>query len=280
MSTKKPPFASFDSSLYFSHSKGEWAGQPFILAAWQQFILWCVFGWMKKDDEGNSTRRFRSVYCEVCRKTGETSLAAGVGLYMLLADGEAGAEVYTAATKRDQARLGHGEAVSMVKASKYLKQRVSLSKDNLYVEASNSRYVALGGDADSTDGLSPSCCIIDELHAHRTRAMFDVLDTATGARKQPLLFVITTAGHDRNSICWEQHAYSQRILESGTVQQDNGNQEVTSDDAHFAFIAAIDEGDDSRDQACWQKANPNLQVSLKLEDLQRKAREPKKCPRH
>jgi phage terminase large subunit-like protein len=247
-----------------SHSKGEWAGTPFVLAPWQMFLLWCLFGWKRTEDD---TRRFRTAYVETCRKSGKTTLAAGVGLFMLIGDGEAGAEVYTAATKRDQARLAHGEAVRMVKASKHLRKVIGVSKDNLFVESMNSKYVALGGDADSTDGLSPSCCIIDELHAHRTRAMYDVLDTATGARCQPLLFCITTAGHDRNSVCWEQRDYTQRVLEG-----------IVLDDAHFGFVACIDVGDDWRDESCWAKANPNLGVSLKLDDLRRKAAKAKEMP--
>jgi phage terminase large subunit-like protein len=207
-----------------THSKGEWAGRPFVLAPWQMFLLWCVFGWKRVEDD---TRRFRVVYCEICRKGGKTTLAAGIGLYMLLADGEQGAEVYTAATKRDQARLAHEEAVRMVKKSKSLRKVVKVSKDNLCIESTNSKYVPLGGDADSTDGLSPSCCIIDELHAHANRDMYDVLDTATGSRRQPLIFCITTAGHDRLSICWEQHAYSQRILE-GIIQVDRGPRSCSS----------------------------------------------------
>ena len=247
-----------------SHSKGEWAGKRFELAPWQMFLLWCVFGWKRIEDD---TRLFRTVYCEVCRKAGKTTLAAGIGLYMLVADGEPGAEIYTAATKRDQARLAHGEAVRMVRASSSLRKVIKVAKDTLCVEETNSKYTALGGDADSTDGLSPTCCIIDELHAHCNRDMYDVLNTATGARRQPLLFCITTAGHDRLSVCWEQHAYSQRVLEGLIVE-----------DSHFAFVACIDEGDDWQDERCWAKANPNLGISLKLDDLRRKAGKAKEMP--
>jgi hypothetical protein len=134
------------------HSKGEWAGQPFLLSPWQQFLLWCVFGWKRAEDD---TRRFRTAYVEVCRKNGKTTLAAGIGLYMLVADGEAGAEVYTAATKRDQARLSHAEAIRMVRSSRGLKRLVKVSKDNLCVEDTHSKYVALGGDADSTMACPP-----------------------------------------------------------------------------------------------------------------------------
>src|SRR5687768_13912396 len=155
----------------------------------------------------------------------------------------------------------------LVRASQGLRKLIRISKDNLSVESTHSRYVALGGDADSTDGLSPSCCIIDELHAHKNRAMFDVLDTGTGARRQPLLFCITTAGHDRNSLCFEQHDYSQKILEG-----------IVCDDSYFAFIACIDEGDDWQDEGVWAKANPNLHVSLKIDDLRRKAQRAKEMP--
>jgi phage terminase large subunit-like protein len=248
---------------FLRHSKGEWAGQCFELAPWQQFFLWVLFGWKRSDD---NCRRFRVAYAEIARKNGKSTLASGVGLYLFVADGEPGAEVYTAATKRDQARIVHGEAVRMIKASPELRARVRTFKDNLSIEATNSKFEPLGADADTMDGLNPHGCIIDELHAHKTRALWDVLDTATGARRQALLFAITTAGYDRQSVCWEQHEYSQRVL--------SGEQ----DDSFFAWLAAIDEGDDWTDESCWPKANPNLGVSCKLEEMRSKAIKAKNSP--
>ncbi|AZF90289.1 MAG: terminase large subunit [Phage 5P_3] len=241
---------------FLRHSKGEWAGQPFTLEPWQQFLLWVLFGWLRAD----GTRRFRTAYIEVPRKNGKTTLVAGIGLYLMEADGEPGAEVYSAATKRDQALLAHSEATRMVKASPALSKRIRAYKNNLNNPITASKYEPLGADADTMDGLNVHGGLIDELHAHKTRAVVDVLDTATGARRQPLIVEITTAGYDRTSICWEHHEYTRQVLE-GLVQ----------DDRWFGFIATLDEGDDWKDEVVWAKANPNFGVSVKPDDLRSKA---------
>jgi len=248
---------------FLKHSKGEWGGQPFVLEPWQQWLVWMMFGWKRAD----GLRRFRTAYVEVARKNGKTTLAAGLGLYLLVADGEPGAEVYSAATKREQARLSHGEAVRMVKGSAALSRMVGVFKDNLHVSATASKYEPLGADANTMDGLNVHGAIIDELHAHRDRKVVDVLETATGARRQPLICEITTAGSDQSSICYEHHEYARQILE-GTIQ----------DDTWFAYIASLDEGDDWLDESAWAKANPNLGVSVKLDNLRRTAEKAKRLP--
>jgi phage terminase large subunit-like protein len=248
---------------FLKHSKGEWAGRSFVLEPWQQFILWVLFGWKRAD----GLRRFRVAYIEVPRKNGKSTLIAGIGLYMLVADGEPGAEVYSAATKRDQAKIVHEEATRMVKASPALSRMVGVVKDNLFVVATNSKYEPLGADQNTLDGLNVHCAVIDELHAHKTRGVVDVLETATGARRQPLQAEITTAGYDRESVCWEHHGYSDHVL-TGTVD----------DDTWFAFIAAIDEGDDWTDPTVWAKANPNYGVSVKPDDLARKCEKARRLP--
>lgn len=245
------------------HSKGEWAGKPFVLEDWQTFIVASLFGWKRAD----GTRRFRRAYIEVPRKNGKSTLIAGIGLYLLVADNEPGAEVYSAATKRDQARITHSEAVRMVKASPLLKKEIGTFKDNLHVLATNSKYEPLGADADTMDGLNVHAAMIDELHAHKTRHVVDVLDTATGARRQPLIIEITTAGWDRQSVCWEHHDYSRQVLEDSVP-----------DDSWFAFMAGIDEGDDWAEAQTWAKANPNFGVTVKPDDLARKAQRAQKVP--
>jgi phage terminase large subunit-like protein len=194
---------------FLRHSKGEWAGQTFALAPWQAFVTGSLFGW-KRDD---GLRRFRTAYCAVPRKNGKSTLSAGIGLYLLVADGEQGAEIYSAATSRDQARIVFEEAKRMVTSSPALKRRVEVLINNLNVATSASRFMPLSSDASTMDGLNVHGAIIDELHAHRTRHVVDVLETATGARRQPLLFEITTAGYDRHSICFEHHDYSIKVLE-------------------------------------------------------------------
>lgn len=250
---------------FLKHSKGEWAGCTFELQPWQQFIVGSIFGWMRAD----GTRRFRVAYVEVPRKNGKSTMCAGIGLYLLVADGEPGAEVYTAATKRDQAKIVWGEAAKMVKASPALAKRlqVYLGKGNMNFPALGNKFEPLGADSDTMDGLNVHGAIVDELHAHKTRSVWDVLDTATGSRRQPLLFAITTAGTDQTSVCYEQHERARKILEG-----------VIEDDAYFAFIACMDEGDDYADPATWAKANPNFRISVKEDDLRRKAKTAKESP--
>ena len=240
---------------FLKHYKGEWAGQPFTLRPWQAFIIGSMFGWKRAD----GTRRFRDAYVEVPRKNGKSTLAGGAALYLEVADGEPGAEVYSAATKRDQARIVFNTAQEMVAATPALRRRIRVFRNRLVVPATRSKFEPLGADVDTLDGLDVHGAIIDELHAHKTRAAVDILDTATGARRQPLSLKITTAGSDRTSVCWEEHDYAVKVIEG-----------LIDDDETFAFIATIDEGDDWADEAAWQKANPNYGVSVKPDDLRRK----------
>jgi phage terminase large subunit-like protein len=237
------------------HSKGEWAGQPLTLEPWQQFLIWTLFGW-KRDD---GSRRYRTADIEVARKNGKSTLGAGVGLYLLAADGEPGAEIYSAATKRDQARITHQEAVRMVRTSPMLRKRIRTFRDNLNIEGTASKFEPLGADADTLDGLNIHGAVIDEIHAHKTREVWDKIDTATGARRQPLMFGITTAGYDRQSLCWTLNEYSKKILDR-----------VIDDDSFFGLIYTLDDGDDWQDESTWIKSNPNLGVSKKWDDMRRK----------
>jgi phage terminase large subunit-like protein len=260
------PRAAQDALDFFGflrHSKGEFAGNEFVLADWQIFIVWSLFGWRRS----GGTRRFRSAYVEVARKNGKSTLCAGIGLYLFFADGEPGAEVYCAATKRDQARIVFQEAARMRDASPGLSKRIKKFRDNMHIEGTASKFEPLGSDEDTLDGLNIHGAIVDELHKHKTRAVLDVLDTATGARRQPVVFKITTAGYDRESVCWKEHEYACRVLEG-----------LNQDDTCFSFIAGLDEGDDWEDEENWPKANPNLNVSVKLDDLRRKANKAKQEP--
>lgn len=276
------------------HSKGEWAGRALTLRPWQCFIIGSIFGWKREYGQCSACdswsvvdvetglircdnpecepnlvppaavewlRRFRLAYVEIPRKNGKSTLGAGVGLMLAFFDDEPGAEVYAAATKRDQAKIVWGEAARMVKSSPNIRRRIRVLVANLNDPHSNSKFEPLGADANNMDGLNVHGRIIDELHKHKSRALWDVLETATGARRQPLGFVITTAGSDRETVCYEQHEYSIKVLE-----------QVLDDDSHFAYIATIDEGDDPFDPTTWAKANPNLGVSVKLDYLQGKAK--------
>lgn len=254
------------------HSKGEWAGRPLALEPWEQFAVWSLFGWKRED----GTRRFRTSYLEVARKNGKTTLAAGIGLYLMLADGEPGAEVYSVATKRDQARISHSESTRMAKSSPQLRRMVTIFKDNIHILNTASKFEPLGADSDTMDGLNVHGAIVDEVHAHKTRDTWDVIETATGSRRQPLMFAITTSGYDRQSLCFQQHEYTEKVLE-GVIQ----------DDSWFGIIYTLDKvpdangnlvDEDWNDEQLWIKSNPNLGVSKKLDDMQRKAARAREMP--
>jgi len=245
------------------HSKGEWAGTPVYLEPWQQFVMGSLFGWKRAD----GTRRFRTSYLEVGRKNGKTTTAAGLGLYLLLADNEPGAEIYSAATKRDQARLSHSEATRMAKSSPQIRKLVRIFKDNIHIVDTASKFEPLGADSDTMDGLNVHGALADEVHAHKTRDVWDKLETATGARRQPLMFAITTSGFDRQSLCWTQHEYTEKILD-----------QIIEDDSWFGMIYTLDAEDEWEDETNWPKANPNLGVSKKWDDMRRKAKRAKEMP--
>lgn len=242
-----------------THIKGKWAGQHIKLEPWQVFILTTVFGWV--DAEGN--RRYKTVYAEIPRKNAKSTISSAVALYCMGLENEGGAEVYSAATTRDQARIVFQDAKYMVEKSQGLQSKgFKTSAHAVYQESTASSFKALSRDqGGNLDGLNIHCAIIDELHAHKTRDVWDVIETGTGARSQPLLWAITTAGFNRAGICYEQRSYGLKIL----------NQSV-KDEEYFAVIYTTDEDDDWTDESSWIKANPNWGVSVNPDDIRRKAR--------
>lgn len=251
------------------HWKGEWAGTPIDLQPWQVFILWCLFGWKRAD----GTRRFRMAHIEVARKNGKTTFLGGICLYLLTADGEMGGEIYTAATKKEQARIVLKDAVMMVRQSPALKQQVHISggqyENNIAHAASASKIQVLASDSETQDALNVSAAAVDELHALPDCSLWDVLQSATGARRQPLMAGITTAGNSQACLGWRQHDLAAQVLD-GFDKPDG-----IRDDTLFAFIAAPDKDDDPYDKKTWEKGNPNLGVSQKLADLEEKAQRAK-----
>ena len=242
------------------HIKGsQYAGKKLEMGGWQCFILTTVFGWVNE----NGTRRYKTAYIEVPRKNGKSTMSAPVALYLLSADSEPGAEVYSAATTRDQAKIVWADAKHMVDRSAGLRSALSVetSAHSIYVKTSASAFKALSKDNNGNlDGLNIHGAIIDELHGHPNRALWDVIETGTGARAQPLIWAITTAGSNRAGICYEQQSYVRKILDG-----------VHDDPTYFGIIYSIDEGDDPFDPASWAKANPNYGISVSPEDLARKA---------
>ena len=260
---------------FLKHSKGKWARQPFVLSDWQAFWTALMFGWLRFD----GTRRFRKAYFRVARKNGKTTWIAGIGLYLFVGDGEAGAEVFTAATKLSQAKLIHVESEMMVRQSKDLSKHITIQRNNLFIDGTSCKYVPLGADAKTEDGLNPHGALIDERHAHPSRELYDVIDSATGAREQPLMLMITTAGFGGlETICRVEDEYVKGILE-----------ETIEDDKYFGVIYQLDEAeklgdefedaeeksDDWQDEQHWIKANPNLGVSVNIEKLREAANKAK-----
>jgi phage terminase large subunit-like protein len=242
------------------HSEGEWQGRPIELSPWQAFWLAVEFGWYRVDGR----RRFRTWYEEVARKNGKSTKLAGLGLYLFACDREGGAQVYTAATKLEQAKITHGQAVMMVNQDKGLRSLITAHHDKLFIQGTANRFQPLGADAKTQDGLNVHGAIIDELHAHPNRDLWDVLDTARGARRNSIMHAITTAGFNQEgSICLEQRAYLIQILEGV---------EGFDDDSYGGVIYTLDPDDDWRDESNWIKANPGLGVSVFLDDLRSAAK--------
>jgi phage terminase large subunit-like protein len=239
---------------YCTHHKGEWAGKPLLLQDWQKAIIRQAFGWMRAD----GTRRFRTLYWELPRKQGKSTLAAGLGLYLTMGDREPGAEVYASATKKDQARIVWDEAARTVRKSPKLQRHARAFRNSLHCERLGSKFEPLGADSNTLDGLNPHGNIVDELHAHRDRGVWDVLDTAMGSRRQPVTLAITTAGtYAPESIGWQMHDYACKVLEG-----------VFEDDAFHAFIAAADDPPKGNEgyyftEEAQRQANPGWGVSIK-----------------
>lgn len=253
--------AFFERLLH--HVKGEWSGEPFRLQGWQREMVGELFGWKRPD----GTRRYRRAYIEIPRKNGKSTLAAGIGLLLLFADDEPGAEIYSAAADRDQAAIVFDVAKQMVEGSPQLQRLAEAFKRAITVPSTASTYRVLSADAYTKHGLNAHGVIFDELHAQPNRELWDVLTTSMGARRQPLLVAITTAGYDRESICWEQHEYARQVL-AGLIE----------DPSFYGFIAAADETDDWTDPAIWAKANPGLGVSVKLDYLEQECRRAQASP--
>ncbi len=231
---------------------GEYEGQPYELLDWQQFIVGSLFGWIGAD----GYRRFRSCYVETAKGSGKSPLAAGVGLYGMMADGEAGAEIYAAATKKDQAMILFRDAVAMVNLSPELSSRVTKSGTGLNVWnlawlERRSFFRPIASD-DGQSGPRPHIALLDEVHEHKDGYVIEMLKAGQKSRRQPLQFAITNSGTDKRTVCWDYHDYGSKVC-AGTLE----------DDTFFAYICALDEGDDPFvDEACWDKANPSLRFGL------------------
>ena len=257
-------------SKFLCFAEGENAGKPFIPEPWQQFVLASLFGWKGPD----GFRRFRTAYNEIGKGSGKSPLAAGIGLFGLLADGEPAAEVYAAAVMKDQAKILFRDAENMRSQSPLLRQKIAAHVNNLSVRATASFFRPISSEKRGLDGKRVHMGLLDEIHEHPSPIVVDKMRAGTKGRRQALIFMITNSGFDRETVCFHQHEYSRRILEG-----------VLENDAHFAFICHLDACEECRanghtqpkdgcancdswlDEDVWIKANPNLGVSIRKEYL-------------
>ena len=260
--------AAFAAEWFFEtalvHIEGPMAGQPFVLEPWQRELVRELFG--RKRPDGR--RQYSTLYLEVPRGNGKSTFAAGLALYLLTVGGERSGKIYGAAADKPQAAIVFETAEKMVDASPALAHRIkSYRTKTMEFAETGSKYIVLSSEAYTKHGLSPSGIIFDELHAQPNRDLYDVLVTAMGKRAQPLMILITTAGYDRNSICWEQHEYARKIID-GTI----------SDPTWLARIYAKGEKDDWMDATTWEKANPNYGVSVQEEFLRQECAKARQSP--
>lgn len=244
------------------------AGDPFILSPWMQAFLWILFGWRTTDGK----RRFRSVYLEVARGNAKSYLLSAIGLYILVGEGVHGAEVYSVAMKKEQAKIIFDTALDMAEASPKLSEITgSKISSNLRSVEKAAKMMALSSDAKSLDGLRPSAILADEIHAwvrKKSRAVWAKCKTALGKKPGSIMISGTTAGDDRHSLCYEQHTYGKLVLDA-----------VIEDDSYLPWIAALDpDKDDPFDESLWIKANPNLGVSVELDTLRAQAKQARSIP--
>lgn len=236
--------------------------QPFRLQPFQEFIVGSCFGFYKVD----GFRRFRTAYVETGKGSGKTPLAAGIGLYGLVADGHPAAEIYAAATTQEQARIAWKDAARMVSMSTELRELITPQVASLSIPATHSVFRAVSAEHRGLDGKRVHIAIVDELHEHPTALVVDKLRAGTKGDQDALIFEITNSGWDRTSVCWQHHSYSLQVLEG------------LDNESWFAYVCALDEGDDWRDEKVWPKVNPGLGVTLPFTYLREQVAEAEGMP--
>lgn len=248
---------------------GEHEGKPFILTPWEAFIVGSLFGWKASD----GFRRFRVAFVEAGKGSGKTPLAAGIGLLLLTADAEPRAEIYAAATKKDQAMIAFRDAVAMVDqspalANKLVKSGIGAQTWNLAYLAKGAFFRPIATDDGGQSGPRPHGALIDEIHEHRNNVIVEMMRAGTKGLRQALIFMITNSGFDRTTVCFDYHQYGVKVA-AGDLE----------DDAFFSYICALDEDDDPfLDTACWPKANPSLGVTIKTRYLEEQVTQARGMP--
>lgn len=250
---------------FCKHSKGEWAGKPVKLELFQKAYISALFGFINKKTK---QRRFKESLFMVARKNGKSTMLSGIALYMLIADKEAGAEVYSIATKKDQAKIIYDEVIHMVSQSPELMKFLKKRKSDLYFKLTMSKMMALGKNSDTLDGLNSSCVIIDELHGIKDRNLYEVMKQSQSARRQPLLIMITTAGYIRECIFDDMYSYACQVIDG-----------IVKDDSFLPIIYELDDKEEWKNPKNWEKANPGLGTIKKLDDIENKVNRAKQSPK-
>lgn len=250
---------------FCKHSKGEWAGKPVMLELFQKAYISALFGFI---DKNTRLRRYKESMFYVARKNGKSTMLSGIAAYMLVADGEPGAEIYSCATKKDQAKLVFDETLNMIHQSPYLTKHIKKRKTDLYFPLTMSKFQPLGKNSDTLDGLNAHCVIIDELHGVKDRNLYEVMKQSQSARRQPLLLMITTAGTIRECIFDDMYEYACNVVD--------GNFE---DDTFLPILYELDKKEEWTEPGAWAKANPALGTIKKLDDLERKVEKAKNSPK-
>lgn len=250
---------------FCKHSKGEWAGKPVKLELFQKAYIAALFGFIHKD---TGLRKYKETLFMVARKNGKSTMLAGIALYMLIADNEPGSEVYSTATKKDQARIIFDETLNMVQQSPELNRFVKKRKTDLYFPMAMAKFQPLGKNSDTLDGLNAHCVIMDELHSVKDRNLYEVMKQSQAARRQPLTVMITTAGTVRECIFDDMYAYACGITD-GTFK----------DDAFLPIIYELDRREEYTDPKAWEKANPGINSIKKVSDLAEKVERAKNSPK-
>ncbi|MCM3536586.1 terminase large subunit [Priestia endophytica] len=251
---------------FCKHSKGKWAGQPIELELWQKAWIAAVFGFVHKID---GTRKYRETLLIVARKNGKSTLSSGICLYLMVADGEGGAEVYAVATKEQQAKIVWQESKRMVKKSPVLSKRIKTLVKELNADFNDSVFKPVGSDSDTLDGLNVHGASLDEIHAWKDKNLYDVIVDGTSAREQPLILMITTAGTVRESV------YDQKYSEAEMLLNGFDDPEGYKDDRFLPVIYELDDREEWKDPRSWKKANPGLGTIKKVDNLETKVNKAK-----
>lgn len=253
---------------FCKHSKGKWGGKPIILELWQKAFIAATFGFVHKTE---GTRKYREVLLVVARKNGKSTIASGLGLYLQIADGEPGSEVYAVATKKDQAKLVWLEAKRMVKKSPILLKRIKPLVNDLICDWNDSTFKPLGSDSETLDGLNVHGAMMDEIHAWKDKNLYDVVVDGTSAREQPLIFMITTAGTIRESVYDMKYEEAEMLLNGF----DDEGPDAYKDDRFLPIIYELDNRNEWTDSSTWKKANPGLGTIKKVDQLETKVNKAK-----